>query len=311
VEVESPALEFLVARGHHERTTLYYIQPDHPSHDPIDKSFLYGPAADYVASYVSAYPQYFTSNVYTQARDQLIAKIKSALEVPASKWAHAYSPAEDLHVLASLPRPYLASLGSTSPHLSLPSRASNSDALNTLATIFHGPILVNTIMFPPRVDSTGTNGHDEAEVRAAGELYNSYVSRNTSFWTDVTTQADTIALVEPALAATNLIKAVVTAPWDGIKAINTMPTRSAVVPWLLAPPKTFSNLVGGHGDAESAAYKIATARFDALKAFYTRAKDKQGDEYRIVTQAAKERIAEGIWGGRRGEIGGRIGTMDL
>jgi hypothetical protein len=104
----SPAMQFLIAKGHHERTARYYIQPDHPSHDPIDKSFLYGPAALYVASWATLYPQDFTAS--TQASEQIVGKISSALEISPARWAHGYSPSEDLHVLASLPGPYLASL---------------------------------------------------------------------------------------------------------------------------------------------------------------------------------------------------------
>lgn len=300
------ALLFLKSQGHHERTAMYYIQPDHPSHDPIDKSFLYGPAALYVASWAALYPEDFTSS--TQAAEQIVGKIASALEISPARWTHGYSPAEDLHVLASLPGPYLASLGSRSPHLAIPSKAANSDALNTLATLFHGPISLNIITFP----LTATPSADqESELKAAKELYISYFSLNPSLWKDATSHADTIALKEQALAAINLIKAVVTAPWDGISTLTNSSARSTVVPWLLAPPKTFSNLVGGHGDAESAAYVIATARFDVLRAFFARVKDLEGDEYRLMEGAARERMTEGTFGGRRGEIGGRIATMDL
>lgn len=306
VGAENAALQFLKSKGLHNRTALYYIQPDHPSHDPIDKTFVYGPAALYVASWASLYPRDFTSS--TQAAEQIIAKISSALEISPARWAHGYSPAEDLHILASLPGPYLASLGSRSPHLAIPSKASNSDALNTLATLFHGPISLDTITFPP---TSTPNQDQESELKAAKHLYTSYFSSNPSLWKDVTSQADTVVLKEQALAATNLIKAVITAPWDGISTLTNSLARSTVVPWLLAPPKTFSNLVGGHGDAESAAYVIATARFDVLKAFYARIKDMDGDEYHVMEGAARERMAEGTFGGRRREIGGRIATMDL
>jgi len=84
--------------------------------------------------------------------------------------------------------------------------------------------------------------------------------------------------------------------------------RSNVVPWLFAPPKTFSNLVGGHGDAESAAYAIAMARWDVLRTFFERVKSVK--EFEGVAEAARARIAEGVWG-RGGEVGGRIGVLEL
>ncbi|KAE9976739.1 hypothetical protein BLS_001871 [Venturia inaequalis] len=300
------ALTFLKTQGHHKRTAMHYIQPDHPSHDSIDKSFLYGPAALYVASWASLYPEDFTTS--TELAEQVVGKIALALEISPARWAHGYSPAEDLHVLASLPGPYLASLGSRSPHLTVPSKAANSDALNTLATLFHGPIFLDSFTFPPKF---APSTDQESELKAAKELYTSYFLLNPSLWKDATSHADIIALKEQALAATNLIKAVVTAPWDGISTLTNSSARSTVVPWLLAPPKTFSNLVGGHGDAESAAYVIATARFDVLRAFFARVKNMEGDEYRLMEGAARERMTEGTFGGGRGEIGGRIATIDL
>jgi hypothetical protein len=52
-ESSGASLTFLVEHGIHSRTIAYYIQPDHPSHDPIDATFLYGPAARYVGSWAS------------------------------------------------------------------------------------------------------------------------------------------------------------------------------------------------------------------------------------------------------------------
>ncbi|QDS75216.1 hypothetical protein FKW77_000198 [Venturia effusa] len=300
------ALMFLKSQGHHERTAMYYIQPDHPSHDPADRSFLYGPAALYVASWATLYPEDFTSTI--EAAEQIVGKIASALQISPARWAHGYSPAEDLHVLASLPGSYLTSLGSRSPHLAIPSKAANSDALNTLTTLFHGPISLTTITLPP---TSVSSAHRESELEAAGELYTSYYSLNTDLWKDVTSHADTVALKEQALAAINLIKAFVTAPWGGTSALINSSARSTVVPWLLAPPRTYSNLVGGHGDAESAAYVVAMARFDVLRAFFAKVKNLEGDDCRLIETAARERLTEGAFGSRRTEIGGRITTMDL
>jgi len=84
--------------------------------------------------------------------------------------------------------------------------------------------------------------------------------------------------------------------------------KATVIPWLLAQPKSFSNLVGGHGDAENAAYKIATARFDALKAFWSRVRGEE--EYADIANVVEARVREGVWG-RGEEVGGRIGTMEL
>jgi hypothetical protein len=53
VESSGASLNFLVGRGIHSRTIAYYVEPDHPSHDPIVATFLYGPAGRYVGSWAS------------------------------------------------------------------------------------------------------------------------------------------------------------------------------------------------------------------------------------------------------------------
>ncbi|KAF2431241.1 hypothetical protein EJ08DRAFT_193201 [Tothia fuscella] len=311
VQVPSPTapsapFDFLNAHGLHTRTIAYYVQPDHPSHDRLDATFLYGPAARYVGSWATTYPQAFSAN--SQTRDEVIKRISQAVDISPSRWAHAQSPAEDLHVLSCLPRSFLVSLGGSSPLFSLPSRITSPDALHTLATLFHGPIDINTITYPPRANNSSVEDHD-AELQAAHEIYYSYISRNDRLWSDITTHADTIALKDQALAATTLMKAVATAKWGGTQALTTPPARSTIIPWILAPPKMFSNLVGGHGDAESAAYKIAVAKFDLVKAFYERLGD--GEDDKVVAQAVRARIAEGPWGSGEQQVGGRIATLDM
>jgi hypothetical protein len=85
----------------------------------------------------------------------------------------------------------------------------------------------------------------------------------------------------------------------------------AVIPCLLAPPKSFSTPVGGNGDAESAAYKVAVAEFDVLKSFYAYVKDGEADE--VVVRALRARIEERAWGrgGDVGDVGGTIGTLEM
>lgn len=304
--ISSVSLDFLTTRGLHSRTLAYYVQPDDPSHDPLDSKFLYGPAADYVASYVSTYPDDFMAN--RELQQKVLDKINSATKMSATRWAHSQSPAEDLHVLSSLPRRLLVSAGHRSPHCELPSRISNPDVLNTLATLFHGPITANTETFPAHTEDTALHDSDDVEVRAAKELYDYYIMNNNRLWSDGVSHADTIALKDTALAAISLVKAVTTAPWNGIEAIMSPPAKNSVVPWLLSGPRTYSNLVGGHGDAESVAYKVAMAKFDCLRAFYERVKERR--EWRPVADAAKKRLEEGPWG-RGTEVGGRIATLEL
>jgi hypothetical protein len=302
--LRSPALEFLTKNGSHKRTLNYYTTPDDPSHEPLDLSFLYGPAAMYTARWAETYPQDLEAPRNAELKNKILKKIKAAVSVPAARWAHAHSPSEDLHVLSSLSPSTLLALGSNNPVLSIPSRAANTDALNCLATIFHGPIQ-EPLTFP----TPQTPKPNEAnEIKAAAALYNQYLTHNARLWTDVVTHADTVALKEQALAAIALVKSILTARWDGIAAIMSGPAKVSVVPWLLSPPQTFSNLVGGHGDAENAAYKIATAKFDTLGAFEKKVKGVQ--EYADVARVAAERVKEGPWG-RSGEVGARIGVLEL
>jgi hypothetical protein len=301
--VRSPALEFLARSGLHRRTLNYYIAPDDPSHDPLDVSFLYGPAAMYTARWTETYPHDLEDPRNAELKRMIFKKTNAAVSVPAARWAHAHSPSEDLHVLSSLPRAALLSLGPNNPVLSIPSRAANTDALNCLATIFHGPLEE-----PLTVPAQASKPNEAEEIKAAQALYQQYITRNDRLWSDVITHADTVALKDQALAAINLIKAVITARWDGIDAIMEGPAKASVVPWLLSPPKTFSNLVGGHGDAENAAYKIAMAKFDALKAFWNRIKTTE--RYADIAKVAEERVREGPWA-RDQEVGARIGTLEL
>lgn len=320
--LRSPSLDFLSQTGLHKRTLKYYTSPEDPAHDPLDASFLYSPAAFYTARWAETYPQDLEDARNADNKNKILTKTSAALNVSAARWAQGYSPTEDLHVLSSLPRSTLLSTGSAGPVLAIPSRAANRDALHCLATIFHGPI-EGPLTFPNPTDRSSTQPgraskpNDADELKAAQSLYNQYLSQNPRFWSDITTHADTIALKEPALAAILLIKAVLTARWGGLSAIlddtaggsSSNPAKVAIVPWLLSPPKTFSNLVGGHGDAENAAYEIAMAKFDVLKRL---AKDagQVGGRYTDIAAVAGEKVKEGPWG-RGQEVGGRIATLEL
>lgn len=72
--------------------------------------------------------------------------------------------------------------------------------------------------------------------------------------------------------------------------------------------------MGGRGDTESAAYKIAAAKFDALKAFHSRLQGEvqrtPGEGYEEILTTIAKRLAEGPLS-REGEVGGRIGTLEL
>jgi len=296
----SLSLDFLTTRGLHSRTLAYYIQPDDPSHDPLDSTFLYGPAANYVASYISTYPQSFGQSGDLQHK--VIKKVSSTIHLSDSRWRHSHSPSEDLHVLSCIPRPLLVTLGTASPHLLLPSKFPNPDILHTLATLFHGPLEDTTITFPSQPEPTPSLSTDP-EALAAKALYYSYISTHDTLWADVITHATTPALVDAALAATTLVKAVVTAPWGGIDAVMAAPARRSVVPWLVGPPKTFGGVADGHG----AAYRVALAKFECLRAFWDAVRDEK--RFGVTAVQARRRLRDGVLGGAEGERS--VGTLEL
>ncbi|KAF2097015.1 hypothetical protein NA57DRAFT_77266 [Rhizodiscina lignyota] len=339
----SSALSFLVDNKLHDRTMKIYLNPNDRSHDPLDITFLYSAAADYVSVYTSICAAHFLAS--SDARKALLTRLDKCLNLPPSRWQNSPPPSADLHVLASVTREFLLpSSSALSPLLSIPTRPANADALNTLATVFHGPDTPKeSITFPPQATSTIATAREKPESVAAQKLYVAYLSHNSRMWQDVISTAETVAIKDAALAAINLICAVATARWSsepdgdtamsgttdvgatshtGIEALLSPPTLTSVLPYLLRPPQQFSNLVGGRGDAEGAAYKVAAAKFDALKVVQKRLEAwieedaesesvqmRRGELNRIV-EAIKERTREGIWG-TRGDIGGRIATLEL
>lgn len=327
----SPALRYLIAQGVHARTVAIYLQPPGTPVDPVESMFLYGPAANYIATYASSYSDHF---IASQLPKQVIERLRHAFDLSPAKWAHADSPKHDLHVAASLPRAALLPSGpatwSTSPVSLLPSRSTNPDVLNTLATLFHGP--EKRILTFPAHSSLPTNQDDAEAIEAAAarSLYYSYITANPRFWQDIATHADTVALKDLALSAINVFTAVITANWStkpdmplpatvatpgsGHLAILSPPALEYALPYLLKPPQTFSNLVGGRGDTESAAYKIAAAKFDALRLMHGRVAEevqrRPGEGFEDILRTLGKRLAEGPLS-REGEVGGRVGTLEL
>ena len=325
---DSAALRYLIASGLHARTTAIYLQIPGTPVDPVEGMFLYGPAANYIATYASTYSDHFLSS---QMPAQVNRRLMGVLDMSPAKWAHADSPKHDLHLVASLPRKALLPNGewSSSPLSYLPSKSTNADVLNTLAAVFHGPPQ-KTITFPPPSEVTDDADQREREAANARSLYYNYLSNNPRFWSDIATHADTVALKDLALSAINCLTAVITANWSastsvpvpanlatpeqGQVAILSPPALEYTLPYLLKPSQSFANIVGGRGDTESAAYKIALAKFDALRALHSRLMplaEQQPDEgYDDILKTLSSKIAQGPLN-REGEVGGRIGTLEL
>ncbi|TIA34473.1 hypothetical protein D6C78_06834 [Aureobasidium pullulans] len=342
----SAALDFLIQHKRHDKAMSYYLDPANPRHDPLDLQFLYAPSANYVAAYVSSYPSHFLAS---PLKPTVIKRLQQSLDISPSRWAHAESPKQDLHILASMPRSALLPTNnrwSSSPLSLLPSKSTNADALATLATIFHGPSKQEIINYPPSSPLMDTT-HDaiwKGEAQAAYALYYLYLNHNPTLFADLAHHASVIALREVALAAISLIRSIVTANWlplgqtstptdqefhgalpptslaeqgKGFLAILSPPSLEYTLPYLLSPAQTFSNLVGGVGDTENSAYRVAMSKFECLKEVYNRLKvfvdegGEEGKEWEDVVTTLRKKVDEGPFGGQGGEVGGRIATMEL
>ncbi|KAL8919049.1 MAG: hypothetical protein Q9208_007015 [Pyrenodesmia sp. 3 TL-2023] len=326
----SPSLNFLLHWELHSRTLSYFVEPDR--HSSLDVTYLYSRAANYLATFCSCYPE----RLRGPESDEVLRRETEALKaVSPGQWAQDMIPKHDLHVLASLPGySLLPNPFHATPLFLLPTRPLNAAALQTLATVFRGP-------------RTPTANHVETDESkpAARALYFLYLQHNPHLWVDIVKGAETVALKDEALAAIGLIEAVINASWgplpsdgsinsgllpteselarkcqssqplppSGVLAILASPALEAVLPYLLRPAQTFSNLVGGgKGDVESAAYRIAAAKYDvllSLKASLREVIQERGQLGEVMV-AIDRRLALGVLGGQS-DVGGRVGTLEL
>jgi len=245
--------------------------------------------------------------------------------------------ASTLDIIASMPRSTLIPHCGTSLAwdecviLDMPITRTNSDALKTLATVFHGPPKEELTF--PKVESVGADPkRRQSESSFARLLTALFYSKKPNMFSDMVSHIETIAMKENALAALALVRALITSSWspepvpgvelggDATSArLTSFPKSGAdvildpsisggVLPLLLKPATTFSNLVGGLGDAENAAYQVAMAKFDVLKALGQKLEEDGGRQ--DVLAMVRRRVGEGPWG-VSGGVGSRIGTLEL
>lgn len=184
----------------------------------------------------------------------------------------------------------------------------------------------------PQVETLGSNvKRIKIEAAYARLLTALFISKKPNTFSDVIRHTDTVAMKENALAAFALLRALITASWSsepipdipaddptyarltnfpktGLDLILDPSISGGVLPALLKPATSFSNLVGGRGDAENAAYQVAMAKFDVLKALGRELEQSGGRE--DVLFMVKRRVSEGPWG-VGGSAGSRIGTLEL
>ena len=336
----SKALDFLVEKGLHSRSMSYYLKPGNTS---LESTWLYNSSASYLSMYCSNYPTHLLNSsqstvgyIYTRLWDVLDG-------ISSSQWAQNVAPTYDLHVLVSLPRiVLLQNIDRFSPVSLVRTWPANVDAFGTLATVFHGRSAIHEGIVHNADKSTSE------EAAAARALYFRYLEKFPQLWTQVVKVAETVALKDTALAAIDLVSAVITAQWEplpinpgannsnsqyflpsetelsqkchsnqplppsGVLAILATPALQAVIPYLLRPAQSFSNLVGGRGDTESAAYKIAVRKYEVLEVLHRELQGVASSTGQMgeIVDAVRKRLAQGPMG-RASDVGGNVGTMEL
>ncbi|KAF1959721.1 hypothetical protein CC80DRAFT_466808 [Byssothecium circinans] len=316
----SLSLDFLQEHGIHKGIVDFHTL-DEPR---LEHSFLSPRTAQYISDYASNYPDNFENSAEMPiVRNYLHQNIRKC-------------EPHDLSILASMPRATLVPQRSGTLFwddcvvLDIPITRTNPDALKTLAAVFHGPLKPELTF--PQVETLGEDQKRiETEAYFARLLTYLYYTKHPSVFADVVTHADTIAVKDNAIAALTLISALITSTWSstppstipsndpvtsrlqtfpqtGLDLILDPTISGGVLPLLMKPATTFSNLVGGRGDAENAAYQVAMAKFDVLKALGRRL-EKESARQDVVSMVAR-RVNEGPWG-VGGSAGSRIGTLEL
>ena len=316
----SLALDFLIEEGVHKGIIDF-----HTSNNPsLDHSFLSSRTAQYISDYASHYPENFEkSHEMPTIRNYVHLNIRKC-------------EASDLNIIASMPRSTLIPQKASGPAwddcviTDMPITRTNQDALKTLATIFHGPPK-EEITFPQTETIGSDSKRTQTEAAYARLLTALFYMKKPNMFADITTHMETIAMKENALAALTLVGALITSTWStepipnipandptyarlnafpksGVHLILDPTISGGVLPSLLKPATTFSNLVGGRGDAENAAYIVATAKFEVLKTLGRKLEQDGGRQ--DVLAMVRRRVGDGVWGDS-GNVGSRIGTLEM
>lgn len=192
-------LDYLKRQGAHVLMQNYYLAPATLDIDPLDHTFLYGPAADYLAAFATAHPTIFLSD---SVCPEVLTHLNTVLVNPRSA---------DLHLLASLPRvcllPDPTEPWSTSPLSRLSTKTQSADVLAALASVF--TVQSQEVRYPalsPLQDKLDPLA--EREVAAARRLLDLFSTYDTTFERDVEIAAQTAALPELAAAAGRLMDVV-------------------------------------------------------------------------------------------------------
>ena len=349
-QFSSPTLDFLISTGVHGKVMDYYMEPS--ALDPAIATYLSGPVMSYVSQYALLYPnhllqrpQSFLDKLLERILESFdIPSVKWAHGPVPSGDLNILASVPRVMLLEAGTR-------SMNPLLSIPPKPLHKDTLDTLSRIFHGlPRLPEKPSSGQLEDLEQNPTSPRAEAAAARMLYLQYLNEHPSLWTNAVAAAEIMAMQDTALAAIRLIKDVATANWEVVRAASTpkstarrfpMPTEdqveglnpstegsfpssgawallvppalTTVMPYLFKAPQTYANFVaGGAADTESAVWRVATAKYDALVALQTAVERIGGnvDGMEELLTTLKRRVADGPWG-PMSLVGSRVDALEL
>ncbi|PGH34056.1 hypothetical protein GX50_03112 [[Emmonsia] crescens] len=347
----SPSLEYLTSCGLHAKIMNYYLDPSilDPAFAPILSGPVMGYISQYAILYPNhllQQPQPFLDKILSRISEALdIEPVKWAHgPVPTGDLDILASLPRVMLVEAG--NRWI------NPVQSIPSKPVNSHALDALGRIFKGPPTLEDASngLSDALDQNPTS--PRAEAAASRVLFLRYLNEHPGLWANVVAAADIIAMHDTALAAIAFIKSVLTANWvvippnngssatltnrrfglptedqvsrlgpstqgklpaSGLWALFVPPALTEVLPYLFKPPQTYDNFVaGGAGDTESAVWRIATAKFDALVALQTEVKKADGalEGFDDIIRTLNRRVAEGPWG-PSSQVGSRVDALEM
>lgn len=334
-------LDFLLENGLHSRTLSYYVEPENVS--PLDLNFLYGQSAIYISVYCST----FAAHLFTQrlTLNSILLRVSNALRSVSRVNREWQISKHDLQVLVSLPRILLLPQNlEHTPFFHLYSKPGDAAVYNTLAAVFQD---TKEKSAPDSLSSApiAENEFISGEILVARVLYYLYLKKYPFFWEEIVKDADIVALQDVALAAIGLMKTIIMANWDSLptepeRNWPTLPTEKdlakaclsenqdlptsgfealfadggweIVVKYLLRSSPAFDNLVGGRGDTDSAAYRVAMAKHDLSVLFYQKLKPMAQEKGGLndVVDALQIRALQGPRGGLP-EIRPTVATLEL
>lgn len=333
----SASLDLLKKHGLHRQCLSYFLEQPQTA-----ASWVLSDSAIYIGTYCSFHRFDLLSD--PTLPNEILSILRNHISnTPAEAWMSSRKPHPDLLVLSFLPQSLLLST----------SLRGEASPLNLLPPIETQPAILTNLAQILGASSPYIHADDKAAARA---LYYLYLKDHPPLWRRIIKAADTVVLLDPALAANNFIKSIITADWAPLPSNATPPNESnpfplppeswlrnhyhstplpstgveaimmssspnssggniseVIPPYLMKPAQTFGNAVGGgRGDVESAAWKVAVAKYEVLQAFLAGVKrlDDGSAEIREMIAAVSKRVAEGPMGGSTG-VGGMVGTMEL